>query len=155
MQACAAAGEDEVVNQDDFRYGGPSPRSKETGIMLLADTCEAAVRSIRPSTRDELEALVHRLVDQHIEEGELNDSNLTFREVQQVKEVFVRVLEGVHHPRISYPDAESISSGPLREAEKSSMRNGSSAEAADDFVPGSMDEFETETGTEVSSETGR
>ena len=92
------------VNEDDFRYPGPSPRSKETAIMLLADTCEAAVRSIRPGTREELKSLITRLVDERIADGDLDESNLTFKEVQTVREVFIRVLEGVHHPRISYPE---------------------------------------------------
>ena len=72
--------------------------------MLLADTCEAAVRAIRPSSREDLKKLIDRLIDERINEGELDESNLTFKEVQQVKDVFIRVLEGVHHPRISYPE---------------------------------------------------
>ena len=104
IQAQQQADEETVVNADDFRYAGPSPRSKETAIMLLADTCEAAVRSIRPGSRAELKDLIDRLIDERIAEGELDDSNLTFKEVQTIKEVFMRVLEGVHHPRISYPE---------------------------------------------------
>lgn len=103
-QAQREAGEDVVVDEADFRYPGPSPRSKETAILFLADTCEAAVRSVRPATREELEALVNRLVDERVAEGELNDCNLTFRELQIIKEVFLQVLQGVHHPRIQYPE---------------------------------------------------
>jgi membrane-associated HD superfamily phosphohydrolase len=73
--------------------------------MLLADTCEAAVRSIRPASREELKALIDRLIDERVADGELDESNLTFREVQAIKQIFMRVLEGVHHPRIKYPDA--------------------------------------------------
>ena len=87
-----------------FRYLGPCPRSKETAILFLADTCEAAVRAMRPATREELETLVNRLIDERVAEGELNDSNLTFRELQTTKEVFLQVLQGVHHPRIQYPE---------------------------------------------------
>jgi putative nucleotidyltransferase with HDIG domain len=94
----------EVVEESDFRYPGPCPRSKETAILFLADTCEAAVRAMRPSTREELETLVNRLIDERVAEGELNDSNLTFRELQLTKEVFLQVLQGVHHPRIQYPE---------------------------------------------------
>ena len=104
VQARKQAGEDEVVNEADFRYPGPNPRSKETAIMLLADTCEAAVRAIRPATREDLEALVNRLMDERVAEGELNDCNLTFHELQTIKEIFLHVLQGVHHPRIQYPE---------------------------------------------------
>lgn len=104
IQAQQEAPEGTTVDEADFRYPGPKPQTKETAIMLLADTCEAAVRSIRPSSRDELEQLIHRLMDERIADGELDDSNLTFSEVQTVRTVFMRVLEGVHHPRITYPE---------------------------------------------------
>lgn len=104
LQAQRDADENQPVDEADFRYPGPSPRSKETAILLLADTCEAAVRSVRPATREDLEALVNRLIDTRVAEGELNDCNLTFRELQIIKEVFLQVLQGVHHPRIQYPE---------------------------------------------------
>lgn len=104
IQAQNQADDGVVINPEDYRYPGPSPRSKETAIMLLADTCEAAVRSVRPGSRSELKDLINRLIDERIADGELDESNLTFKEVQTIKEVFMRVLEGVHHPRISYPE---------------------------------------------------
>ena len=104
VQAQRNAGENEEINPADFSYPGPSPRTKETAILFLADLCEAAVRAIRPATREELETLVNRLIDERVAEGELNDCNLTFRELQMIKEVFLQVLQGVHHPRIQYPD---------------------------------------------------
>ncbi len=103
-EALSQMGDDGQVHESDFRYPGPSPRSRETAILLLADTCEAAVRAMRPATREELEALVDRLIDERVAEGELNDCNLTFRELQTTKEVFVQVLQGVHHPRVVYPE---------------------------------------------------
>ena len=107
------ATEDEVIDEADFRYPGPSPRSKETAVLLLADTCEAAVRAIRPSTREELEVLVNRLIDERVAEGELNDCNLTFHELQTIKEIFLQVLQGVHHPRIQYPEQVRKAQPPL------------------------------------------
>ncbi len=95
----------DMVSASDFRYPGPRPRSRETAILMLADTCEAAVRSVRPPTREMLEKLVHKLIDERIAGGELNESNLTFKELQTVREVFLQVLQGVHHPRIAYPEA--------------------------------------------------
>ena len=104
VQAQRRAVEGEQVNEEDFRYPGPNPRSKETSILLLADTCEAAVRAVKPGSREELEALVDRLIDERMMSGELDDSQLTFSDLRTVREVFLQVLQGVHHPRIVYPE---------------------------------------------------
>ncbi|MFZ1768884.1 MAG: HDIG domain-containing metalloprotein [Caldilinea sp.] len=104
LQAQRQGENDEIINEEDFRYPGPNPRSRETAVLMLADTCEAAVRAMRPASREELELMVNRLIDERIANGELNESNLTFKELQVVKEVFLHVLQGVHHPRIKYPD---------------------------------------------------
>ncbi|MEX1019054.1 MAG: HDIG domain-containing metalloprotein [Litorilinea sp.] len=104
VQAQQKAKNPAEVDEADFRYPGPNPRTKETAILLLADTCEAAVRAIRPSTREDLETLVNRLIEERLDDGELNESNLTFRELQMIKEIFLQVLQGVHHPRIQYPE---------------------------------------------------
>ncbi|MBX3052270.1 MAG: HDIG domain-containing protein [Caldilineaceae bacterium] len=101
-QAQAAEGV-ENVDPADFRYPGPDPRTKEAAIMLLADVCEAAVRANRPATRDDLQALVDRLVAERVAEGALDSSPLTFQDLQTVKSVFLQVLQGIHHPRIQYP----------------------------------------------------
>lgn len=92
------------VAEADFRYPGPNPRSRETAILMLADTCEAAVRAMRPASREELELMVDRLIDERIATGELEESDLTFKDLKAVRDVFLHVLQGVHHPRIKYPD---------------------------------------------------
>ena len=104
LQAQRQAGPDEQVNENDFRYPGPSPRSKETSIRLLADTCEAAVRAVKPGSREEMETLVDRLIDEPMMSGELDESQLTFADLRTVRSVFLQVLQGVHHPRIVYPE---------------------------------------------------
>ncbi len=103
-QAQRDAEEGEEVNPEDFRYPGPYPRTKETAILLLADTCEAAIRSMRPGSREELEQLINKLIDDRVAEGALNNCDLTFRDLQMIRQVFIQVLQGVHHPRISYPE---------------------------------------------------
>lgn len=112
------------VSEEDFRYPGPNPRSRETAILMLADTCEAAVRAMRPASREELELLVNRLIDERVANGELDESDLTFRELQIVKNVFLQVLQGVHHPRIKYPDS-SPATAP--EEPRLHLENGSDA----------------------------
>ncbi|MBK8046628.1 MAG: HDIG domain-containing protein [Anaerolineales bacterium] len=104
LQALRHAATGEEIDEAEFRYPGPNPQSKETTILMLADTCEAAVRAVRPATREDLEALVDRLIDERVASGELENSNLTFAELQTVKNVFLQVLQGVHHPRIVYPE---------------------------------------------------
>jgi hypothetical protein len=104
-QAQRSANQSEAVVEANFRYPGPRPRSKETAVVLLADTCEAAVRAIRPATREDLERLVRKLIDERVNEGELNECNLTFRDLQTIRDVFLQVLQGVHHPRVVYPEA--------------------------------------------------
>jgi len=93
----------EAVDIEDFRYPGPDPRTKEAAIMMLADVCEAAVRAERPATRQELEEMVNGLIMQRVLDDSLIHSDLTFKELQTVKQIFVQVLQGVHHPRIWYP----------------------------------------------------
>ncbi len=93
----------EPVDVEDFRYPGPNPQTKEAAIMMLADTCEAAVRAERPASRQALEQMVEKLIAQRVAEGALDDCPLTFHELQVVKQVFVQVLQGVHHPRVRYP----------------------------------------------------
>lgn len=134
-----------TVNEEDFRYPGPNPRSRETAIVMLADTCEAAVRAMRPSSREELELLVNRLIDERVASGELNDSDLTFRDLQTIKEVFLQVLQGVHHPRIKYPESASVQQQeqPARAPEgngagrKTMQRAGWEVEGLEELAPSS------------------
>ena len=92
------------VDPENYRYPGPNPRTKETAILLLADTCEAAVRAMRPGTREELEKFINKLIDGRVAEGVLNQCELTFKDLQTIREVFIQVLQGVHHPRVTYPE---------------------------------------------------
>lgn len=92
------------VDEKDFRYPGPRPQSKETAILMLADSCESAVRGEHPETRQAVEAVVNRVVNQKLMEGELADSDLTLRELETVRQVLVRALQGLHHPRVKYPE---------------------------------------------------
>ena len=98
------AGEATSIDEAAFRYPGPRPQSKETAVLSLADTCESAVRAIRPSTRADMAELINKLIDDRVAEGELNECNLTFKELQIVKDIFIQVLQGVHHPRVVYPE---------------------------------------------------
>lgn len=142
IQAQRQAEPGEQVNEEDFRYPGPNPRSKETSILLLADTCEAAVRAVKPGSREELEALVDRLIDERMMSGELDESRLTFADLRTVRSVFLQVLQGVHHPRIVYPEplkAEPVLSEAAT-AEEEPLRNGARLLASDRPLPGGIEE---------------
>ncbi|HMN29473.1 MAG TPA: HDIG domain-containing protein, partial [Caldilineaceae bacterium] len=137
-QAQRMAPNGETVNEADFRYSGPRPRSKETAILMLADTCEAAVRSVRPATREDLERLVRKLIDERISEGELNESNLTFKDLQTIREVFLQVLQGVHHPRVSYPDAVRSGETGVNGKRSTPPNNGASVTTTPPPPPGGV-----------------
>ncbi|MCC5904946.1 MAG: HDIG domain-containing protein [Balneolaceae bacterium] len=92
------------VQQEDFRYDGPIPFSKEQGILMLADGVEASCRSMKDTTYSKLENQINRLVDEHISDGQLSNCPLTFRQIQIIKETFLSILKGVYHSRIEYPE---------------------------------------------------
>jgi membrane-associated HD superfamily phosphohydrolase len=95
---------DPKVSEHLFRYRGPTPRSKETGILMLADGCEAALRSLPPDTSDrEAQTTVKRIVEARLSDGQLSQSSLSRAEVELVMHAFVRVWRRMRHRRIPYP----------------------------------------------------
>jgi membrane-associated HD superfamily phosphohydrolase len=94
------------IKEQDYRYTGPKPTTKETGIMMLADAIEAAVRSIEEPTPQRIEDLINGFVKRRLEEGELDDCPLTMSDLTKIKAAFLNVLVGVYHSRVKYPDAE-------------------------------------------------
>lgn len=106
-EACENAEGSRRADEERFRYPGPKPHTREAGILMLADEVEAASRANRPRSVEEVEELVDRLVRSRVEEGQLDGSDLTLKDLQKVRETFVSVLQGIYHPRIKYPeDAE-------------------------------------------------
>ncbi len=99
-------GQSEYVLEEDFRYEGPKPRSKETAICMLADGCEASVRAIRQKghlTVEQIELQVKRIVEDRLAQGQLENCDLTLRDLDVIQKTFVKMLSGVHHARIDYP----------------------------------------------------
>ena len=87
-----------------FTYPGPNPNTKEAAVVLLADSVEAASRSLKEYTEEALSNLVERIINSHIEDGLLKDAPITFSDVEVVKEVFLEKLKTMYHTRISYPE---------------------------------------------------
>jgi len=93
-----------VVDESAFRHPGPKPRSKEAGVVMLADGTEAAVRSLEEKTPERIAEMVERIVTEKVADGQLDHCDLTLRDVQRVKEAFRELLAGVYHERIPYPE---------------------------------------------------
>jgi putative nucleotidyltransferase with HDIG domain len=91
------------VKEDDFRYEGPIPQSKETGIVMLADSCEAALRSLKDATSEEALAMVNRILKARWQDNQLVDSGLTRQEMSHIANIFVQVWQQFNHKRIPYP----------------------------------------------------
>jgi len=91
------------VHEEDYKYKGPVPVSKEAAIVMLADGVEASVRSIPNPTKEKVEQMVDNIFKGRLAENQLNDCELTFKELQKIKESFLKVLKGIYHERIEYP----------------------------------------------------
>ncbi len=101
VQACRSS--DQPVDADAFRYPGPRPRSKETAILMLADGSEAMVRAGRFATFEEMDAALRQLFADRLADHQLDDSDLTLRDIELVRQSFLETLRGVYHPRMQYP----------------------------------------------------
>lgn len=99
---------EENVDIADFRYAGPKPQSSEAAILMLSDTVEAAVRSIHEPTQEKITAMIHKLVRGKMEDGQLDECTLTFRDIGHICDAYETVLKGVFHERIEYPDVSRI-----------------------------------------------
>lgn len=97
---------EEEVKVEDFTYPGPIPESKEAGIIMLADSVEAAVRSISDPTKGKIEEMVNNIIKDKLYSGQLDNCDLTLKDLTKVRECFLKVLSGIYHQRIEYPTDE-------------------------------------------------
>jgi len=112
------AGDDgESVRKKDFQYPGPKPQSRETAITMLADTCEARVRSAEPDSIDEIEEIIADTIRAKRDDGQLDECDLTLRDLKEIQAAFLRVLKGVFHPRVKYPEPVTVTAADGREVE--------------------------------------
>jgi len=110
-------GENKVdINQ--YRYPGPSPQTKETAIVMLADGCESAVRSIEDSDSKKVENIIDSIINSRIADGQMNNAPITFSDITKLKEAFLSILLGQHHRRIRYPKQEEIEKGTDKKEDK-------------------------------------
>ncbi len=99
-------GDKTKVDEKEFRYGGPKPRTRESGIIMIADSFEAASRSLEKVNEETLHELIERIVKEKIEDGQLDECLLSFEQLSTVKRVLVKTLLAVGHSRIKYPSHE-------------------------------------------------
>jgi len=93
----------EVIDEKDFRYPGPKPQFKEAAIMMLADSCEAAARSLARPDPENIRAIVLKIVDAVISDGQLDECDLTLQEITTIREAMISALTAIYHARIDYP----------------------------------------------------
>ncbi len=93
----------EKIRKSDFQYPGPKPSTQEVAVVMLADAIEAASRSIQEPTAEKLKGLVNKIVYNKLNEGELENANLTMSDLKKVQRAFLRILNGIYHTRIEYP----------------------------------------------------
>lgn len=96
-------GDKEAVSQEDFRYPGPKPHSKESAIIMICDSIEAASRSIEDSSESAIKELIDRIITGKAEDGQFDESQLTFEEISQIKNALIKALPLMYHVRVKYP----------------------------------------------------
>ncbi len=108
----------DLVDVDDFRYPGPIPQSKETALLMLADGVEARARADKPTNREELEKIIHGVIDFCLKEGQLEDTELTMKDLNIIVNSFSNTLINTYHPRIKYPELKTQPVELLNEPDK-------------------------------------
>jgi hypothetical protein len=112
----------EEVDEDDFRYPGPKPDTREAGVVMLADKVEAATRSIQQPTERTIRLMISRIVNSVMADGQFSECPLTFEEIHTIHETFVRVLIGIYHQRIEYPSTTDLTAARRASPSQSQRR---------------------------------
>jgi hypothetical protein len=116
--ALKEAGDDaNSVRKEDFTYPGPKPQSRETAILMLADSSEARVRSAEPDSIEEIDQIISDTIRGKRDDGQLDESDLTLRDLKEIRAAFLSVLKGVFHPRVKYPEPVKVIGVNGREVE--------------------------------------
>lgn len=123
----------ENVQEADYRYQGTVPSSRESAVVMLADTVEAAVRSMLGSgkTLEEAEAVIKTLIKDKLDDGQLDHSGLAIHELEIIRKAFIEVFHGMYHERVAYPKQEEIEAAAKKEAPASEKREEENSEPTD------------------------
>jgi len=123
------------IKEADYRYPGPKPQTKETGIMMLADAVEASVRTIEEPTPQRIEDAIGELIKKRFEEGELDECPLTLKDLTRIKAAFLTVLVGAYHGRVKYPEVVQRPRRTRRGREQNLSESGNGSPAPDGQPP--------------------
>lgn len=107
--ACEQADDPSRVDPEAFRYPGPKPSTREAGVIMLADKVEAATRTLKVPDEDNLRAMINRIVNSVVADGQFSECPLTFREIHTLADTFTTVLVGIYHQRVEYPQTADLS----------------------------------------------
>ncbi|MGH9947000.1 MAG: HD family phosphohydrolase [Pyrinomonadaceae bacterium] len=113
-KAQAEARESDDISENDFRYPGPKPQFRESAIMMIADSCEAAARSLSEPNQENIRFIVTKIIDAIVADDQLDECDLTLRELTQIRESMIRSLVAIYHSRIDYPGYVPPKSGEFR-----------------------------------------
>ncbi len=98
----------DAVDQRPFRHSGPKPQSREAAIIMLSDSVEASVRSLESRDEPAIRAMVTRIIEERIADGQFDECDLTLRDLEHIREAFVAQLLGMYHTRIAYPESKVV-----------------------------------------------
>jgi putative nucleotidyltransferase with HDIG domain len=114
-QACTRQGKDDAegpsIPETQYRYAGPKPKSKEIAILMICDAVESAVRAMPEPNASRIESLVHDLSMRRLHDGQFDECDLTFRDLEQIERALTKTLLGIYHGRIAYPSSSTTSGG--------------------------------------------
>ena len=105
---------DEDVDMTPFTYPGPNPFTREQAILMMADSVEAASRSLHVYTEESISALVNKIIDGQMADGFFKDCPITFHDIEQAKLVLIERLKAIYHTRISYPELKKYDKSPVK-----------------------------------------
>jgi putative nucleotidyltransferase with HDIG domain len=119
-----------TISESDFRYPGPKPQSKETAIVMLADTAEAATRTLKNPTPSRIKSFIDGLIKKRVDQGELDECDLTISDLKKISDAFMKILLGVFQHRVVYPDQEKqFTASDKKKKEKSNGNTDSQSDA--------------------------
>jgi len=153
----AAEGEDaEHVVEEDFRYDGPRPLTREAAVLMLADCCEAAARSLARPSPGRIEGLVRKIMKDRLDDGQLDESPLTLQDLDIMAGVFTRILSGIFHRRVEYPELSprDARAPGARNGKNQNGRNGNGRNAGVGARPGNGRSSANRTGNDGNGRAG-
>lgn len=115
--------EDQEIKEEGFRYPGPKPNTKETAIVLLADSVEAATRALKDPTPTKIEEIVHKVINNKFIDGQLDECELTLKDLEKISAVFIRILSGIYHVRITYPEESKSENNHKKSSKEDSLQS--------------------------------